>query len=99
MQGHYNGALRRLNVSVSRHLRSLIFERIVPATVTVDLSRIDPTFLLNTAGIAGYFEGYPSIHVVVDYDLLFTGPLPSPWSVVRTRTGVARVGTRNAAAD
>ena len=44
----------------------------------------------NTAGIAAYFEGYPSIHAVVDYDLLFTGPLPAPWSVVRARTMAAR---------
>jgi hypothetical protein len=94
VQGHYNAALRRLSVGVSRHVRSLIFERIAAATVTVDLSRIDPTFLVNTAGIAGYFEGYRSIHAVVDYDLLFTGPLPAPWSMV-----VRRVGTRSAAAD
>ena len=90
VQCHYNAALRRLNVGVSRNLRSLIFERIVAATVTVDLSRIDPTFLVNTAGIAAYFEGYSSIHAVVDYDLLFTGPLPSPWNPVRTRTMGAR---------
>jgi hypothetical protein len=86
VQCHYNAALRRLNVKVSRHLKSLIFERIEAATVAVDLSRINPTFLLNAAGIAGYFEGYPSIHAVVDYDLLYTGPLPSPWSVARRRS-------------
>src|SRR5439155_19958288 len=86
VQCHYNAALRRLNVKVSRHLRSLIFERIDAAGVSVDLSRIDPTFLLNTAGIAGYFEGFASIHAVVDYDLLYTGPLPSPWSVAANRS-------------
>jgi len=86
VQCHYNAALRRLNVKVSRHVRSLIFERIDAAGVSVDLSRIDPTFLLTTAGIAGYFEGFPSIHAVVDYDLLYTGPLPSPWTVAVNRT-------------
>ncbi len=85
VQGHYDAALRRLNIRVSRHVKALLFERIEAATVSVDLSRIKPTFLLNVAGIAGYFEGYPKIHAVVDYDLLYSGPLPSPWSVVRRR--------------
>jgi len=86
VQAHYNAALHRLTVQVSRHDHALVFTRIDAATVDVDLSRIDPTFLLNVAGIAGYFEGFPSIHVVVDYDLLFTGPLPAPWAVARART-------------
>ena len=86
VQGHYNAALRRLKVTVSRHDHALVFERIQGATVAVDLSRIDPTFLVDAAGIAAYFEGFRSIHVVVDYDLLFTGPLPTPWSVSRTRS-------------
>ena len=83
VQVHHDSAARRLNVRVSHHLQALRFERIVDATVNVDLSRIHPTFLLDAAGIAGYFEGFPSIHAVVDYDLLYVGPLPSPWSVVR----------------
>jgi len=83
VQVHHDSAARRLNVRVSHHLQALKFERIADATVNVDLSRIHPTFLLDAAGIAGYFEGFPSIHAVVDYDLLYVGPLPSPWSVVR----------------
>jgi len=85
VQARYSAATRRLNVKVSRHDHALVFVRLDDATVDVDLSRIEPTFLLNAAGIAGYFEGFRSIHVVVDYDLLFTGPLPAPWSVARTR--------------
>jgi hypothetical protein len=83
VEAHYDAALRRLDVTVSRHARALAFETIEGAGVSVDLSRIDPTFHVNVAGIAGYFEGYSSIHAVVDYDLLFTGPLPKPWSVTR----------------
>ena len=83
VEAHYDSALRRLDVTVGRHAHALTFETIEGATVSVDLSRIDPTFLVDVAGIAGYFEGYPSIHVAVDYDLLFTGPLPKPWSVTR----------------
>jgi hypothetical protein len=85
VQCHYNAALRRLNVRLSRHAQALTFERIPGATVSVDLSRISPTFLVNVVGIAAYFEGYPSLRATVDYDLLFVGPLPSPWSVVRRR--------------
>ncbi len=85
VQCHYNAALRRLNVRLSRHAQALTFEQIPGATVSVDLSRISPTFLVNVVGIAAYFEGYPSLRATVDYDLLFVGPLPSPWSVVRRR--------------
>lgn len=85
VRGHYSAADRRLRLTVARHVKPLSFERIDGATVNVDLSRLSPTFLLNAIGIAGYFEGYPSIHVVVDYDVLFTGPLPSPWTEIRPR--------------
>jgi hypothetical protein len=85
VQCHYAAATQRLNVRLNRHTKALTFERITGATVSVDLSRIDPTFLTNVAGIAGYFEGYPSIHAVVDYDLLYVGPLPGPWSVTNPR--------------
>ena len=49
--------------------------------VTVDLSRIAPTFLVDVAGIAGYFEGFASLHAVVDYDLLYVGALPAPYGI------------------
>ncbi len=90
VQCHYDAARRLLNVTVNRHARALTFERIPEATVSVDLSRISPTFLVNVAGIAAYFEGFPSLHAVVDYDLLYVGPLPSPWSVINRRMPPAR---------
>lgn len=81
----YRSAARRLDVTVSRHAGGLSFETIPGASTSVDLTLISPTFLLNVAGIAGYFEGFPSIHALVDYDLLYVGPLPSPWGVVNRK--------------
>jgi len=86
----YDAALHRLHVTVGRHAQSLVFEPVPGASASVDLSRISPTFLLNVAGIAAYFEGYSSIHAVVDYDLLYVGDLPSPWGVTRRRISPAR---------
>ena len=86
----YDAASHRLNVTVGRHAQSLVFEPVPGASASVDLSRISPTFLLNVAGIAAYFEGYSSIHAVVDYDLLYVGDLPSPWGVTRRRISPAR---------
>ena len=79
----YRAASRLLDVTVSRHAHAFMFEPIPGASVSVDVSRINPTFLLNVAGIAAYFEGYPSIHAVVDYDLLYVGALPVPWGVIK----------------
>jgi len=78
---HYDAAARRLDLKVSRHLSGVAFERIPAAAVSVDASRIDPAFLLNVAGIAAYFEGFPSLRATVDYDLLYVGPLPSPFRI------------------
>ena len=74
----YAAADRILRVTVSRPLRGLIFEPVPGAVATVDLSRLDPTFLLDVIGIAAYTEGAPSLHAEVDYDLLYTGVLPQP---------------------
>jgi hypothetical protein len=81
----YRAAVRRLEVTVSRPASALTFEQIPGAAVTVDLSLISPTFLLSVAGIAGYFEGFPSIHALVDYDLLYVGALPSPWGMLKRK--------------
>jgi len=80
-QFHYDAASRRLNLQVSRSLSGVTFERVPGAAVSVDASRIDPAFLVDRAGIAAYFEGSPSLHATVDYDLLYVGPLPSPFAV------------------
>ena len=63
------------------------------AAVSVDLSRINPAFLLNVAGIAAYFEGFPSLHATVDYDLLYVGPLPAPFRI-GARRGAPGHGVR-----
>ncbi len=80
-QFHYDAASRRLALQVSRHLSGVVFEKIPGAVVPVDLARIAPAFLVDAAGIAAYFEGWPSLHASVDYDLLYVGPLPAPFQV------------------
>ena len=89
-QFHYNSAQRRLNLKVRRHVSGVTFEGIVGATASVDLSRVSPAFLVNVAGIAAYFEGYPSLRAIVDYDLLYVGSLPEPFGVVNRRLAPAR---------
>jgi len=82
----YDAASRMLHVTVGRGTGGLFFERIAGATVSVDLSIIHPTFLVDLLGIAGYFEGYPSLRAEVDYDLLYAGAVPLP-----LRIGMQRV--------
>ena len=89
-QFHCIAAQQRLNLRVSRHGSGVAFERIPGAMVSVDLSRLNPAFLVNVAGIAAYFEGYPSLRAVVDYDLLYVGKLPEPFGVVNRRLVPAR---------
>jgi hypothetical protein len=93
----YSAATRTLKVTVSRPAGGVFFERIPGAAVTVDLSRLAPTFLLDTLGIAAYTEGAPSLHAEVDFDLIYSGPLPLP-----LRSGFRRLpapgGTAAAAA-
>jgi len=84
-QFHCISAQRRVNLRVSRYAGGVTFERIPGAMVSVDVSRLNPDFLVNVAGIAGYFEGYASIRASVDYDLLYVGSLPAPFSVVNRR--------------
>jgi hypothetical protein len=83
IEARHSAAARQLRVTVGRHLSGTFFERLPEATVTVDLSRLDPGFIVNVAGIAGYFEGLASLRAVVDYDLLYVGELPEPFGVVR----------------
>jgi len=80
-QFQYAAATRRLTVAVSRHTSGSHFEPIPGATAIVDLSRVNPTFLLDVLGIAGYGEGYASLRAEVDYDLIYFGPLPFPFGV------------------
>ncbi len=86
-QFHYDAASRRLDLQVSRYLSGVTFERVPGAAVSVDASRIDPAFLVNVAGIAAYFEGFPSLRATVDYDLLYVGPLPAPFAAGGRRIG------------
>ncbi len=86
----HDAATRRLALRVSRHLRGGRFTPIPGAEATVDLSRLSPGFLVDVAGIAGYFEGFPSLHAEVDYDLLYVGHLPEPFRIVRARTRAGR---------
>lgn len=85
VQARYDAATRLLRVTVGRHVSGVFFERLPQATVDVDLSRLSPSFLVNVAGIAGYFEGYPSIRASVDFDLLYVGNLPPPFGVAGGR--------------
>ena len=88
----YTATDRRLSVGVSRHRGGPFFERLPGAGVTVDLSGLDPTFLVDVLGIAAYFEGYPSIRVSVDYDLIFEGDLPAPFRLLARRFRTAPAG-------
>ena len=75
----YRALERHLMLTVSRQARGVHFEPIPGVAVVVDLSLIDPTFLLNSIGIAAYFEGAESLRAEVDYDLLYFGDLPAPF--------------------
>ena len=88
----YTAADRRLSVAVSRHRVGPFFERLPGAGVTVDLSGLDPTFLVDVLGIAAYFEGYPSIRVSVDYDLIYEGELPAPFRLMARRFRTTTAG-------
>lgn len=85
-QFHCIPAQKRMNLRISKHIGGVTFARIPGAMVSVDLSQLNPDFLVNVAGIAGYFEGFASIRASVDYDLLYVGSLPAPISVVNRRT-------------
>ena len=89
-QFHCIAAQKRLNLRVSRRGAGVTFERIPGAVVSVDLSRLDPGFLVDVAGIAAYFEGYASIRASVDYDLLYVGSLPAPFGVANRRLAPSR---------
>ncbi len=78
-QLRYTATTRKLAVTVSRLAAGVFFQPVPLAAVTVDLSIINPTLLVDSLGIAAYFEGFPSLHAVVDYDLLYSGPLPVPF--------------------
>jgi hypothetical protein len=87
----YAAATRRLTVTVSRHTSGSHFQPIPGATATVDLSRVDPTFLLDVLGIAAYGEGYASLRAEVDYDLIYFGSLPAPFGVGAAGRTIAMV--------
>ena len=80
-EGVYDAAARRLTVTVSRHVRGPRFDPVPGAETTVDLSTIDPGFLVDTFGIGAYGEGWPSLHAEVDFDLLYAGTAPPQLSV------------------
>jgi hypothetical protein len=75
----YRALERRLMVTVSRQANGVLFEAIPGAAVIIDLSLINPTFLVDSIGIAAYFEGVESLRAEVDYDLLYFGDLPAPF--------------------
>jgi hypothetical protein len=94
-RARYRAADRTLTVNVSRGVAGgrrtpgFFFQPIPGASVVVDLSRLSPTFLVDRVGIAAYTEGFPSLHAVVDYDLLYTGDLPLPFGARTRRAPVA----------
>ncbi|MFQ5876284.1 MAG: hypothetical protein ACE5JH_01130 [Acidobacteriota bacterium] len=74
----YSAAERTLALQVSRHSRGSTFVPLPESRVSVDLSALDPTFLVDSLGIAAYFEGFESLRAQVDFDLLFFQELPEP---------------------
>jgi len=83
VQARYSAATRRLRISASRHARGAVFQPLPGAVVEIDVARLNPTFLVDLLGIAGYGEGWPSLHAEVEYELLYEGPLPAPFVVGR----------------
>jgi hypothetical protein len=83
----YRALDRRLTVTVSRQVNGVIFDPIPGASANVDLSLIDPTFLVDSIGIAAYFEGFESLRAEVDYDLLYFGKLPAPFGAAMRQAG------------
>ena len=89
-EGVYDAASRTLTVTVSRHVRGPRFDPVPGAEATVDLSALDPGFLVDTFGIGAYGEGWPSLRAEVDFDLLYAGTSPVPLSVVGAAPGPPR---------
>jgi hypothetical protein len=94
VQGRFDAAARTLTVSVRRHAGGPRFEAVPGAELTVDLSTVSPTYLVDVLGIAAYGEGWPSLRAEVDFDLLYFGPLPPPFGAgVRPRPTVVGRGS------
>ncbi len=95
-EGVYDAATRALTVTVSKHAGGPVFTPVPGATATVDLSGLAPGFLVDTLGIAAYGEGWPSLHAEVEFDLIYAGDQPVPFSVAATpsipSTGALPVG-------
>ncbi|HUD73345.1 MAG TPA: hypothetical protein VMQ62_15415 [Dongiaceae bacterium] len=79
----YHAADRKLQVTVYRYASGMVFTEVPGAKVTVDLANLNPGFLVDVLGIAAYGEGWPSLRATVDYDLLYTGPVPAPLRTAR----------------
>ena len=79
----HRAADRTLTVTVYRHASGMLFTEVPGARVIVDLAGINPGFLVDALGIAAYGEGWPSLRATVDYDLLYTGPVPAPLRTAR----------------
>jgi hypothetical protein len=90
-RARYEASTGLLQVTVSRHAGGTRFEAIPGASVVVDLGALSPTYLVDVLGIAAYGEGWPSLRAVVDYDLLYAGPLPLP---ITAGTTSAPTGSR-----
>jgi len=83
VQATYRAATHRLEVKVYRHSGGTLFTEIPGARADLDLGLLAPGFLVDVLGIAAYGEGWPSLRAMVDYDLLYSGPLPAPFRTVR----------------
>jgi len=83
VQATYHAATRHIEVKVHRHAGGTLFTEIPGAQVDLDLGDLAPGFLVDLLGIAAYGEGWSSLRAVVDYDLLYSGPLPVPFRTAR----------------
>jgi hypothetical protein len=81
----HTGATRRLTLRIGRLESEAIFREIPGSRISIDTGSLNPTFLVDVLGIAAYFEGFASLRVSVDYDLLYFGDLPSPFAFGRQR--------------
>ena len=75
----YDCSARKMTMTVSAHRQGIFFEPVPGGTVTFSIAGINPTFLIDSLGIAAYFEGFKSLRAVVDFDLIYFNTFPGPF--------------------
>jgi hypothetical protein len=83
VEARYTAATATVAVRLYRSAGGTLFTELPDSAVDVGAGGLAPGFLLDVLGIAAYGEGWPSLHAVVDYDLVYGGALPLPFRTER----------------